>query len=256
MAVYGYIRVSTPSQNTARQDDALQGQADIVFVDKVSGARSENRPEFQKLMSKISAGDTFLCLSLDRAFRSTRDAIDTIDRLDDVGAEFRALDMNIDTSTEYGRFFYEVVAAFAALDRRVSARRRDEGIEAAKKRGVRFGRPPALTRQQVLHATIQIGKHGKSVTEMAEVLGVDRSTLHRAIKREEEVRATPYPIRKLAVDIGAWAIMKNLDLFDAAHKLHKALEDIPRMQDVDKDTFTAALDVARHQQRQPDYDKE
>lgn len=256
MAVYGYIRVSTPNQNTARQEDALRGEADAVFVDKVSGASMENRPEFLKLMGKIGKGDTFLVLSLDRAFRSLRDALDTLERLDSVGADFRALDASIDTTTKQGRAFFQMAAVFAEFERGIAAERREQGIKAAKKRGVRFGRPPSLTRAQVLHATIQIGKHGKSVTEMAEVLAVDRSTLHRAIKREEEVRAIPYPIRKLAVDIGTWAIMKDLDLFDATHTLHKALEDIPRMQDVDNETFKAALDVARHMQRQPDYDKE
>lgn len=245
MAVYGYIRVSTAKQNTARQEDALQGQADEIFMDKVSGASTENRPEFQKLMAKIGKGDTLLVVSLDRAFRSLRDALDTIDRLDEVGAEIKSTDGRIDTSDHMGRAFFQVSAVFSEMERNIAAERREEGIEAAKKRGVQFGRPKSLNRQQVLHAHIQINREGKTVSEMAEVLGVSRSTLHRALKREDDLRAIPYDLRKLATHITTWCVMRDVDLFDTVANIHAALKGVKPLEELDIKKFRDGLEVAR-----------
>lgn len=252
MAVYGYIRVSTPNQNTARQEDALKDHADRVFMDKASGASMENRTEFHNLLALLREGDTLLVLSLDRAFRSLRDALDTIEHLKDRKAHFRALDTGLDTASPYGELFFNISASFAQFERKIAAQRRDEGIEAAKKRGVRFGRPPALTATQVHHAMVQINSEGKSVTEMAEVLGVDRSTLHRAIKRVDDIRAIPHDVRKLGGHIITWCIMRDIDLFDTAANIHKGLEGIPPMEDMKIDTFKAGLEAARNMQRQHD----
>lgn len=251
MAVYGYIRVSTPNQNTARQEDALHGEADRVFVDKLSGADTQNRPQFLKLMGLIGEGDTLLVTSLDRAFRSLRDALDTIERLQELKAHFRSLDQAFDTTSPHGELFFHISAAFAQFERKIAAKRRDEGIEAAKARGVQFGRPKSLNRGQVLHAMIQVEHHGKSQSEMAEILGVDRSTLWRAIKAEKEIRAVPHDVRRLSIDIGAWAILKELDLFDSADKLHEEMAHVPRVQKSSREIFDAALEVARHMEREP-----
>ena len=250
MAVYAYIRVSTHNQNTARQEDALRGEADRFFIDKLSGADTQNRPEFLKLMGLISEGDTFLVTSLDRAFRSMRDALDTIESLKEKRAHFRSLNQGLDTSTPDGKLFFHITAAFAEFGREIAAERRNQGIEAAKARGVQFGRPKSLNRTQVIHAMLQIEDHGLSQLEMAEILGVSRHTLWRAIKEEKERRAIPPEIRRLSVDIAAIAIMKELDLFEATETLREALADVPRVQKASPETFAASVEAARLMSRE------
>lgn len=243
MTVYGYIRVSRDDQNTGRQEDALRGVVDELVIER--GSAVKERPLFDDLMSNIKGGDTLTVLSLDRAFRNTLEALSCADDLNNLDAHFRILDLGIDTATPAGRLVLTMMAGLAEFERSQLIERTKQGLEAAKARGVTLGRPKSLTREQVKHALVQIELHGKSVTEMAELLNVSRSTLHRAIGSEKALRTIPAKVRKLSVDIAAMAMMRGLDLSDASATLHDALADIPRMKGVDKAGFEESLDYAR-----------
>ena len=85
---YGYVRVSTKGQNTARQDVLMKELGvDKVFVDKCSG-KNMDRPQYSAMMALLQPGDTVVVESYSRMSRSTVDLLRTIDQLREKGVEF------------------------------------------------------------------------------------------------------------------------------------------------------------------------
>ena len=149
---YAYVRVSTAEQNEARQLDALGGLVppDRVFLDKQSG-KDFQRPQYQRLLRRIRAGDTLYIKSIDRLGRNYGDILDQWRRLTkEIGADIVVLDMPLlDTRRGkdlMGTFLSDIVLqllSFVAENERANIRQRQaEGIAAARARGVRLGRPP------------------------------------------------------------------------------------------------------------------
>ncbi len=178
---YGYIRVSTHDQETARQIDALESHCDEVVVEKVS-ANAKPRPAYEGLISKLQEGDCFVIVDLDRAYRSTIDALMEAERLRELKIDFKMLNFPIDTTTPEGELFYTIITAYGRFEKRMLQRRTKEGLEAARKRGKRLGRPKALSDEQVALARREIEAKNNSISGMANVLGVDRGTLSAALR--------------------------------------------------------------------------
>ncbi len=153
MRVYGYIRVSTREQNEARQVAAMHEMGlteDQIFTDKQSG-KDFDRPAYQKLLKKLRPGDLLYVLSIDRLGRNYKEIQNQWRVLTkEKGTDVCVLDMPVlDTRRGkdlLGTFIADLVLqllSFVAENERVNIRQRQmEGIAAAKKRGVRFGRPP------------------------------------------------------------------------------------------------------------------
>lgn len=181
---YGYIRVSKEDQNTARQVDGLKSLCDKLTIEKI-GATVKDRPKFTALLDRLKEGDTLSVWSLDRAFRSTVDAIQQADKLRARGINFVIVDLNVDTATPSGMLVYSVMAAMAQFERENLIERTKQGLESAKKRGVRLGRPPALRPAQIKKAEKDINAGAESVASMAALFGVDRSTMFRALKKQD-----------------------------------------------------------------------
>ena len=181
----GYARVSTEEQTLDLQIDALQmAQCDRVFKDEGISAVAANRPGWESALAALEGGDTLVIWKLDRAFRSTVDAILTLDRLRDRGIEFQCITMQIETSTPEGRKWYRDTASWAEYERELISQRTKAGMAAAKRRGKHIGRPKALTIEQINHAREAIA-NGETVSGMAGVLKVNRKTLATALKRQE-----------------------------------------------------------------------
>lgn len=176
----GYIRVSTRSQMPDRQIDALRATCDELYIEYVS-AVADARPVFDCVIDALAPGDSFVVMDLDRAFRSSIDAILTAEHLRQMGVTFRILSMAIDTSTAEGELYYTMVAGFAQFERRMISRRTKEGLAAARARGVRLGRRPKLSEADVMAAYRQLAT--MSCQDVAAVHGVSRLTLQRAFKR-------------------------------------------------------------------------
>jgi len=178
----GYLRVSTEDQKPDRQIDGLKPYCDFVHIEKLS-AVAKKRPVFDRVLNNLKRGDTLVVWDLDRAFRSTLDALTQTKLLKDRGIEFQVVTMNIDTSEPLGEFFFTVVAAFAQLERRTISKRTKEGLKAAKKRGKRLGRPPAMSKRQLISAKLKIETGEATVAEIAALNGVHPWTVTRSIKR-------------------------------------------------------------------------
>jgi DNA invertase Pin-like site-specific DNA recombinase len=140
----GYARVSTHVQSLSLQLDALKkARCQKVFDDKVSGARSE-RPGLEATLEYVREGDTLLVWRLDRLGRSLKDLIEIIGGLEKRGIGFRSLQESIDTTTSRGRLIFHVFGALAEFERNLIRERTRAGLEAARARGRKGGRPRAL----------------------------------------------------------------------------------------------------------------
>jgi len=178
----GYARVSTDAQTTALQLDALRAAGvDVVHEDSASGA-ARSRPGLSRAIEDLRAGDTLVVWRLDRLGRSLRDLLDIAEMLRERDVAQRSLTDHIDTGTAAGRMLYAVLGAVAQFERDVLRERTVAGLAAAKRRGERLGRRPALTSAQVREAKKMLSR-GQSPNHVARILRVGRSTLYRAIGR-------------------------------------------------------------------------
>ncbi|GLO71336.1 hypothetical protein MACH17_28530 [Phaeobacter inhibens] len=185
----GYIRVSTMAQITDRQVDQLEADCCELHIEYLSGAAT-TRPVFDALRARLRPGDTLVVSDLDRAFRSAVDAMLTAEDLRKRGIHFRIQRLHLDTDSIEGELFFNILAAFAQFERRIISRRTCEGMAAARRRGVRLGRPAILPVSVVQDAHDWLRTSGLPCRYVPALLGVSRQTLQRAFHREGLI----YPI--------------------------------------------------------------
>lgn len=177
----GYARVSTLDQNLERQLDLLrQYGVDHIFQEKMSGTKRD-RPELNKMLSHVTAGDTIVVESLSRLGRSTKDLIELVELLKEKGVQLVSLKESIDTSTPTGKLLFTLMSAMAQFERDVIAERTQEGLKAARARGRKGGRPRCDSRK--LHQAMKLYDAGQySVKEIEEMTSIKKATLYRALR--------------------------------------------------------------------------
>ena len=202
MGTYGYARVSTKEQNEDRQILALMGagvSAGNIYVDKQSGKDFE-RAGYKKLLDRLGENDVLFIHSIDRLGRNYADLMEQWKLITkDKGADVVVLDMPIlDTRREkglLGTFISDLVLAIlsyvAENERDAIRKRQGEGIEAARRRGVKFGRPKMPISPQV----VELGKRWRngelSMAEAASLCGLKPKTFYSRVakwERENDVR--------------------------------------------------------------------
>ena len=190
---FGYARVSTGDQDARLQHDALATAGCYkVFTDTASGALA-SRPELGKLLDQLRPGDTLVVWRLDRLGRSIRHLIDQLTELQERGIEFRSLQENIDTGSSGGRLVFHIFASLAEFERDLISERTHAGLEAARARGRRGGRPPLLSGDKLRTARKLYEQQDMTVAQIGEVLGVSRTTVYRALQRETDKPAPRRP---------------------------------------------------------------
>jgi DNA invertase Pin-like site-specific DNA recombinase len=179
MALFGYARVSTDGQSLTAQIAELKAVGCTeVFQEKISGAKSD-RKQLAKLMQRIGAGDVLVVTRLDRLARSTRDLLNVLGSIGDLGAGFRSLrDTWADTTTAHGRLMLTVLGGLAEFERELIRSRTGEGRARAKARGVVFGRKPKLTPHQRAEALARRDA-GESLMDIGRSYNVSHSTISR-----------------------------------------------------------------------------
>ena len=191
--IYGYVRVSSQEQNEDRQLIAM-AEAGVargnIFMDKQSGKDFE-RPNYKKLIKRLRLGDTLIIKSIDRLGRNYEEIqnqwriITKEKKVDIVVIDMPLLDTRRDKNL-LGTFISDLVLqllSFISENERTTIRQRQaEGIAAAKKRGVRFGRP---TKEAPPDFDELIAKWQKKEMPLDEILrqyGMSESTFYRFCK--------------------------------------------------------------------------
>ncbi len=192
--IYGYTRVSSREQNEDRQLIALREQGipdKNIFTDKQSGKDFE-RPEYKRLLKKLRHGDTLCIKSIDRLGRDYDELIRQWKQITkEIGADIYVIDIPLlDTRKEknlLGTFISDLVLtllSYIAENERINIRQRQaEGIAAAKKRGVKFGRSKRSLPENFTEVCEQWRAKQITLTRAAELCGMAKSTFHDKAKR-------------------------------------------------------------------------
>ena len=141
----GYARVSTRQQSTDRQETdllAAGARRDDLYVDHgVSGARA-SRPQFDRALDALIAGDTLVITTLDRLGRSTQNMLAFADELQGRGAGLRVLNLgggDVDTSTPMGSMLFTIMAALAQMEHEIKSERITDSISKRRAAGKDLG---------------------------------------------------------------------------------------------------------------------
>ena len=183
---YGYERVSTTkgTQKFDRQEDPLtKAGCEKIISERVSGTAA-SKPVLEELLGELKEGDQLVVVSIDRLGRSTQQVLNVIERLKAKKVDFVSLKQNIDTTSSEGKFFLTIVAAFSELEVEMCRSRVRDGLEAAKRRGKKLGRP----RKDMDTAIKMWQSRDYSISEICSAVGCAKQTLYNEIKRRGVTR--------------------------------------------------------------------
>lgn len=174
----GYARVSTADQDLTLQLDALHAAGcERIYTDKASGVRAA-RPGLSDALAYAREGDTLVVWKMDRLGRAMKGLVDLAAELEARKVDLRSLTDGIDTKTAAGRFFFNVTAALAVMERELILERTRAGLEAARKAGRVGGRPRLMTPGKLAAARTLLAA-GTPPRDVASTVGVSLATLYR-----------------------------------------------------------------------------
>jgi DNA invertase Pin-like site-specific DNA recombinase len=184
-----YARVSTSEQSLDPQLNALRKYAEArswqacEFLDHGQSGRSDQREGLKALLdaARRREVDAVAVVKLDRLGRSLVHLLGVLGELESLDVAFVSLDDGIDTQTAAGRLFMQIRGAFAEYEAGLIRERTLAGLDAARRRGKKLGRPPVMDATQVARAR-RMKAAGRSVRYIADVLEISRATVHRAVK--------------------------------------------------------------------------
>lgn len=175
----GYARVSTDDQNLDLQRDALRKAGCALIYEEAASGKSADRPELEQCRKALRAGDTLVVWRLDRLGRSLPDLVQIVAELEQRGIAFESLTEKIETSSAAGKLVFHVFAALAEFERNLIRERTHAGLAAARARGRKGGRKPALTSQQVREIKALLRDPSIPVASIADRYGVSRATIYK-----------------------------------------------------------------------------
>src|SRR5438067_4026847 len=178
----GYARVSTNEQTLDLQKDALEKIGCVkIYSDVVSGAKAE-RKGLDEALEYVREGDILVVWRLDRLGRSLKHLIETITELNNRKIGFKSIQESIDTTTSGGKLVFHIFGALAEFERDIIRERTQAGLQAARARGRKGGRPKSLTGKKTAMAQALYNDKNNTVDEICKTLNISRATLYRYIK--------------------------------------------------------------------------
>ena len=194
MKIYGYIRVSSTDQNEDRQQMAVNARGvplQNVFMDKQSGKDFE-RPQYKRLVKRLRPGDLLYILSIDRLGRNYKEIQEQWRILTKIkNVDVCVIDMPLlDTRTAkdlMGTFIADLVLqilSFVAENERANIRQRQQqGIAAAKARGVRFGRPEKPLPEDFTQIVRKWEQKELGLKDVLEKCNISDATFYRRLRQ-------------------------------------------------------------------------
>lgn len=182
---FAYARVSTQDQNLELQLDALEKAGyDEIYTEKVSGMKTE-RPELDKLFSKLRKGDTLIVWKLDRLASSMKHIFELAERLEELGVELVSIQDKIDTTTAVGKGMFRMLMVLNEMERDIISERTKAGLESARARG-RVGGRPKKPNSNIEKALKLYDSKEYTIAEITEMTSVSKATLFRRIKERSQ----------------------------------------------------------------------
>ena len=184
-----YARVSTDKQKVDLQLDELREYIKRSgwtlyheFIDQGFTGKNISRPAFKEMMDQARQKKftTLLVWKLDRLSRSLKDLINTLDELGSLGIDFVSYDNKIDTSTPTGKLVFQVIGAVAEFERDIISERVKAGLNSARRKGKRLGRPPLAP--YTLEKAKSLREEGLSYRKIGERLGISEGVIRKYLK--------------------------------------------------------------------------
>lgn len=197
---YGYVRVSTRDQNEMRQLVEMRDlgiEDEFIFIDKQSG-KDFKRPAYKRLMRKLHKGDRLIVKSIDRLGRNYTEIIDEWKYITKTkGVDIKILDMPLlDTTRDkdlLGTFISDLVLqllSFVAENERINIRQRQaEGIEVAKLKGTKFGRPEIEPPEEFMLIMNKWRIGEIRAKDAMQILNMPSTTFYRKVRRYDDTVA-------------------------------------------------------------------
>ena len=181
----GYARVSTDDQNLNLQHDALKNAGcEKIFDDQITGSKIQ-RPGLEEALEYTRAGDVIVVWRLDRLSRSLKDLIEIVALLDSKSIGLKSLHESIDTSTSSGKLIFHIFGALAEFERNLIRERTHAGLQAARARGRKGGRPKKLNLEKEKLANELYNEKTRSIKQICDLVGVSKPTLYKYLNKNE-----------------------------------------------------------------------
>jgi DNA invertase Pin-like site-specific DNA recombinase len=189
----GYARVSTDEQDLTAQREALDAlgvSPERIYVDHGLTGTNRERPGLREALAACREGDTLVVTKLDRLARSLPDAREIVDELTHRHVKLSLGGSLHDPNDPVGRLLFNVLAMVAEFEADLIKMRTREGMRVAKAKGRLRGKQPKLNRRQEAHL-VALHRAGEySTAELGDLFGVARSTVYRAIQRDQQRQQT------------------------------------------------------------------
>jgi DNA invertase Pin-like site-specific DNA recombinase len=178
----GYARVSTSDQNLDLQKDALErAGCEKIIEDTISG-KTESRSGLDRLKELLREGDVLVVWRLDRLGRSLKHLIELTAELEKRKIGFQSLQEAIDTTSPGGKLVFHIFGALAEFERNLISERTKAGLDAARARGRKGGRPKKLGSEQRAVALDLYNQKKHGVEEICRSLGITKPTLYAYVR--------------------------------------------------------------------------
>jgi DNA invertase Pin-like site-specific DNA recombinase len=185
-----YARVSTDRQTVDMQIHELKEYVKRrgwdfhrEFIDQGYSGSDTKRPAFQEMMNEAKKRkfDVLLVWKLDRLSRSMKDLVMVLNELGGLGIDFVSYDNNLDTSTPTGKLVFHVIGAVAEFEKDIIRERVKAGLENAKRKGKKLGRPGVG--DSVIEEAKVLRGEGKSFRTIGKQLGISEGAVRKGLKQ-------------------------------------------------------------------------
>lgn len=185
MAIVGYARISTMSQNLDLQHDDLTAYGCSKIFSDVKTGSDKNREQLKACLEYLREGDTLVIWKLDRLARSLRDLLQIFNELDKRKIHIKSVKEEIDTTTPMGKFTFHIMASMIEMERDIIRERTFAGLKSARARGRKGGRPFIMTppKRQKLVDIYKSGTH--TTREIASYFKISQALVFKILREEK-----------------------------------------------------------------------